>query len=310
LATIGVDLGGTKCLGVLLDDAGAVVAEHRVPTPAGADAILDAIVEVVRALDPGEVSRIGVGVPGLVDRDGVLRFAPNLVGVQQLAVRAELERRLPGVRARIDNDATCAAWAEKQVGAARDLDHVILLTLGTGIGGGIIGDGRLERGANGFAGEMGHMLMAPEGDGCGCGQQGCWEYFASGRALERYARQAAADGGAVRIVELAGGDPSGIRGEHVSAAARDGDADAQGCMQELATWVGTGLVNLALAFDPQAFVIGGGLSEVGDLWFDGARRALAARLTGTPHREPPALLPAALGEHAGAVGAALLAREA
>lgn len=310
MATIGVDLGGTKCLGVLLDHAGAVVAEHRLPTPVGAEAVLDVIVEVVRALDPGEVSQVGVGAPGLVDRDGELRYAPNLPGVVRLPLRAELERRLPGMRARIDNDATCATWAEKQVGVARHLDYVILLTFGTGIGGGIISDGRLERGAHGFAGEMGHMLMAPEGDGCSCGQQGCWEHFASGRALARYGQEAAAAGGGARMVELAGGDPTAIKGEHVSAAAREGDPDARAAMAQLARWVGTGLVSLALAFDPEAFVLGGGLSEVADLWFDDACRTLAERLTGTPHRQPPAVLPAELGEQAGAVGAALLARDA
>lgn len=308
LPTIGVDLGGTKCLGVVLDDDGRVKAEHRVPTPSGADAVMDAVAEVVTAL--GGATRVGLGAPGLVDRNGVLKFAPNLPGVVTLPMKDELERRLPGVRTRIDNDATCATWAEKQLGAARDLDYVVVLTLGTGIGGGIIIDGRLERGAHGFAGEMGHMVMGPEGEGCSCGKQGCWEHFASGRALGRYGREAAEAGAAGRILELAGGDPADVRGEHVSAACREGDAEAAVVMRRLATWVGIGLVNLAMAFDPEAFVIGGGLSEVGDLLFDQARSTMAAHLAGAPYREPPVVLAAELGEHAGAVGAALLAREA
>ena len=306
--TIGVDVGGTKCLGVALDDDGGVTAEHRVATPDGADAVMDAVAEVVQAL--GGAEQVGLGAPGLVDRSGVLRFAPNLPGVVTLPVKDELERRLPGTRVRVDNDATCATWAEKLLGAARDLDYAVVLTLGTGIGGGIIIDGRLERGAHGFAGEMGHMVMGPEGEGCSCGKQGCWEHFASGRALGRYGREAAQAGKGARILELAGGDPTAVRGEHVSAACREGDPEAEAVMRRLASWVGIGLVNLAMAFDPEAFVIGGGLSEVGDLLFDEARRTMTDHLAGVPYRDPPLVVAALLGEQAGAVGAALLAREA
>jgi glucokinase len=269
---------------------------------------MDAVAEVIEAL--GGAPRVGVGVPGLVDRAGGLKFAPNLPGVVTLPVKEELERRVPGARFRIDNDATCAAWAEKLLGAARDLDYVVVLTLGTGIGGGIIIDGKLERGAHGFAGEMGHMVMGPEGEGCSCGKQGCWEHFASGRALGRYGREAAEAGAASRVLELAGGDPTAVRGEHVSEACREGDPEAAVVMRRLATWVGIGLVNLAMAFDPEAFVIGGGLSEVGDLLFEEARRTMADHLAGAPYREPPAVLAAELGELAGAVGGALLARDA
>lgn len=308
MSTIGIDLGGTKCLGVVLDDAGEVTAEHRLPTPPGEEPILDAIVEVVEAL--GGAERIGVGVPGLVDRAGVLHFAPNLLGVDGIPVKAELEARLPGTRARIDNDATCATWAEKQLGAARDLDYAIVLTLGTGIGGGIISGGRLERGANGFAGEMGHMVVAPDGEGCVCGQQGCWEFFASGRAIGRFGQEAAAAGKARRVLELAGGKVDDIRGEHVSAACREGDDDATAIITRVGWWVGIGLVNLAMAFDPQAFVIGGGLVEIGEPLFGPVRQTLAENLAGAPRRQPPLVLPAELGEQAGAVGAALLARQA
>ncbi|HVF76355.1 MAG TPA: ROK family protein [Acidimicrobiales bacterium] len=307
-ATIGIDLGGTKCLGVVLDDAGRVQAEYRMPTPPGEDQILDTIVAVAEAL--GGAEQVGVGVPGLVDRAGVLQFAPNLVGADGLAVKAELEARLPGTQARIDNDATCATWAEKQLGAARELDYAIVLTLGTGIGGGIISGGRLERGANGFAGEMGHMVVAPDGEGCVCGQQGCWEFFASGRAIGRFGREAAAAGKARRVLELAGGNVDAIQGEHVSAACQEGDDDATAIIARVGWWVGIGLVNLAMAFDPQAFVIGGGLVEIGEPLFAPVRQTLAESLAGAPRRQPPLVVPAELGEQSGAVGAALLAREA
>lgn len=307
MTAIGIDVGGTKCLGVAVDDSGRVVAEYRVPTPTGAEALLDTVEQVVRAL--GGADRIGVGVPGLVDREGTLRFAPNLPGVVELAVRDDVSRRFPDAHVRVDNDATAATWAEKRLGAARHLDYVVMVTLGTGIGGGLVSDGRLERGAHGFAGEWGHMVVAPEGEGCVCGQQGCWEFYASGRALGRFGREAAAAGEARRVLELAGGVVDDIRGEHVSEACREGDEEAGVIMSRLAWWLGVGLVNLAMSFDPQAFVVGGGLSEAGEALLGPARKTIHELLAGVPHRPPPDVLLAELGEHAGAVGAALLAVE-
>jgi glucokinase len=302
--TVGVDLGGTKCLAVALE-GGTVVAEHRVPTPVGEIAVLDALAEVAAAVGASEAIGVGVGVPGLVDRAGVLRFAPNLPGVVDLAIRAELEARL-GVPVRVDNDATCAAWGERQVGAARGYDDVILATLGTGIGGGIVAGGVLVRGTNGFAGEIGHMIVDPNGPPCPCGQRGCWERFASGGGLGRLGQAAAAAGRAVRILELAGGDPALVHGEHVTVAAAEGDAEARAVLVELARWVALGLVNLTNAFDPRAFVLGGGLIEAGELLLGPVRTAFVGLLSSASHRPPIDIVAATLGEHAGAIGAASL----
>jgi glucokinase len=302
--TVGVDLGGTKCLAVALE-GGTVVAEHRVPTPVGEIAVLDALAEVAAAVGASEAIGVGVGVPGLVDRAGVLRFAPNLPGVVDLAIRAELEARL-GVPVRVDNDATCAAWGERQVGAARGYDDVILATLGTGIGGGIVAGGVLVRGTNGFAGEIGHMIVDPNGPPCPCGQRGCWERFASGGGLGRLGQAAAAAGRAVRILELAGGDPALVHGEHVTVAAAEGDAEARAVLVELARWVALGLVNLTNAFDPRAFVLGGGLIEAGELLLGPVRTAFVSLLSSASHRPPIDIVAATLGEHAGAIGAASL----
>ncbi|MGI8810274.1 MAG: ROK family protein [Acidimicrobiales bacterium] len=305
MRTVGVDLGGTKCLAVALE-AGTVVDQRRVPTPVGETALLDALADVATSVrGDSEVLGVGVGVPGLVDRSGVLRFAPNLPGVFDLDIRAELERRLGGP-VRVDNDATCAAWGERQVGSARGYDDVILVTLGTGIGGGIVAGGALLRGANGFAGEIGHMVVDPQGPECPCGQRGCWERFASGSGLGRLGERAAAEGRAARVLALAGGDPAAIRGEHVTAAAAEGDVEAHAVLGELGWWVALGLANLANAFDPQAFVLGGGLIEAGDLLLGPVRTAFADLLTGAAHRPAIAIVPAGLGEHAGAIGAACL----
>ncbi len=306
--TVGVDLGGTKCLAVALA-GNRVVGEGRQATPAGADAVLDVIAALaVEVAGTRPLGAVGVGAPGLVDRDGVLRFAPNLPGVTGLEVRAELERRL-GVPVRVDNDATCAAWAERAMGAATGLDDVVLVTLGTGIGGGIITGGRLTRGANGFAGEIGHMVVDRDGPLCPCGQRGCWERYASGGGLARLARAAAAEGGVADVVARAGGDPGAILGEHVTAAAAAGDGEACAIVAELGWWVGLGLANLANILDPEAFVVGGGLVEMGELLLAPVRVAFNDLLQGGAWRPAIPVVPAALGPRAGAIGAGCLGAE-
>src|SRR5207237_4701586 len=143
--------------------------------------------------------------------------------------RAELERRA-GLPVQVDNDATCATWGEREIGAARDIDDLVMVTLGTGVGGGIVTDGTIYRGANGFAGEIGHMVVDPHGPPCTCGSRGCWERYASGSGLGRLAREAALAGKATRVVELAAGDAEAVKGEHVTQAAREGDAEAGAVM--------------------------------------------------------------------------------
>lgn len=304
---VGVDLGGTKCLGVALDGTGAVTAECRVATPAGSEAVLGAVCEVAETLGPA--AAIGVGAPGLVDRRGVLRFAPNLPGVVDLELRAALLARFPDAAVRIDNDATCAGWAEAQQGAARHATHAVLVTLGTGIGGGVVSGGSVLRGANGFAGEIGHMVVDPHGPRCPCGKRGCWERFGSGSGLGRLGREAVVAGAGRRILEVAGGDPGSVRGEHVTRAAGEGDADATAVMSRFGWWVALGLGNLAELFDPELFVLGGGLVEAGEVLLRPVRSAFADLVEGVEHRPPVGIVPATLGERAGAIGAALLARD-
>ena len=308
MTVLGVDVGGTKCLGVALD-GGEVVAEAREPTPEGDAALVDVLSTVVDRLSgTGRPEAVGVGAPGLVDRDGVLRFAPNLTLQGELDLSSQLAERL-GVPVRVDNDATCAAWGERTHGAARGFDDVVLVTLGTGIGGGVVAGGRVVRGANGFAGEIGHMVVDPLGPRCPCGQRGCWERFASGSGLGWLGREAARAGGAPRLVELAGGDPDEVRGEHVTRAVTEGDEPAVEVLARLAWWLALGLANLANIFDPDAFVVGGGLVVAGEPLFAPARAAFAELLQGADRRPPIAILPAALGPRAGAIGAACLAAE-
>lgn len=301
---LGIDVGGTKCLAVVLDAVGHVVDEHRMPTPRGPDAIIDTLVELAAACAPYDT--IGVGVPGLVALDGVLRAAPNLVDINDFRVGELLSQRL-GTKVEVDNDATCAAVAEWKHGAARGASDFVMVTLGTGIGGGIVAGGQLVRGVNGFTGEIGHMVMDPDGPACPCGLRGCWERYASGSGLGRLAREAADAQRLRRVVQLAGDDADAVRGEHVQLAAGEGDAEALAVIDEFSRWVALGLANLANILDPQLFVLGGGLAAAADLylapiqgWFE--------RLLYAPHLRPhPRLAFAKLGEQAGAVGAGLLA---
>jgi len=311
--SIGVDVGGTKCLGVVLDGEDVVIAEHRVATPASGPALVSAVCDVVAALRPATPggAPVGVGVPGLVDRSGALRFAPHLRAVTDFALRDELlAGPLAGVPVVVDNDATCAVWAEHRLGAARGASHVLMATLGTGIGGGLVLDGRLQRGGHGFAGEIGHVVVDPQGPQCPCGRRGCWERYASGSGLGRMAREAAEAGVAQRVVQLAGGDPEQVRGEHLTVAAAEGDPEACAVMARFAWWVALGLANLAAVLDPEVIVLGGGMIEAGSVLLEPAGASFHSLLEGAAHRPAVPVLAAQLGARAGAIGAALLARSA
>jgi glucokinase len=309
---IGLDLGGTKCLGLAVDGAGTVLAEHRVPTPVeGGEVLLDVMAGVARdvaAAAGTEPSSVGVGAPGLVDNEGVLQAAPNLRAGAGLAIGAGLSRRL-AVPVHVDNDVTCAAFAEWSVGAAAGVTDALLVALGTGIGGGLVVGGRLARGANGYAGEIGHMVVDPNGPPCPCGQRGCWERYASGGGLGRLGREAAEAGLAPGVVALAGGEPDRVRGEHVTDAAEAGDPGALAILDTFAGWLALGLGNLTNVLDPSRIVLGGGLVEDAALWIDATRAAFPAHVVGASARPQVQIVTAMLGARAGAVGAALVARQ-
>jgi glucokinase len=308
--SVGVDVGGTKLLAVALDEAGAIVEEVKVPRPADGDGVVDAIVGICHGWrDGGPPLPVGLGIAGLVDRDGTLRVSANLPGFVDYPFRATLAERL-GAPAAVDNDANAAAWGELQVGAARGASDAVLVTLGTGIGSGHVQGGVLQRGAFGFGGEAGHMVVDPRGPRCPCGRHGCWERFASGSGLGRLAREAAEAGSTPRVVELAGGDPELVRGEHVAAAAAEGDDAALGVVGEFAWWVALGIANLVNIQDPEVVVIGGGLAEMGDVLLDPVRARYRELVLSPDHRPEVRMAVAELGEHAGAIGAALLARSA
>ena len=308
--TIGVDIGGTKVAAGVVDEQGAVVARTRRETP-GHDVVEteDIIIDAVGELAAGhDVVAVGIGAAGWIasDRATVL-FSPHLAWRNE-PLRAALANRI-GLPLIVENDANAAAWAEYRFGSARGHSVVVCVTLGTGIGGGIVINGALYRGAFGVAGEFGHMTVVPEGRRCACGNLGCLEMYASGRALARDASELAAESpaAAARMVEMAG-SVDGLTGPIVTAAARQGDPAAISLCVSMGRWLGRGLANLAAALDPSIFAIGGGVSEAGELMLRPAQIEFAHTLTGRGFRPEAQVVIASLGADAGLVGAADLAR--
>lgn len=309
--TIGVDVGGTKIAAGVVDPNGEILAKVRISTPATtADSVEDGIVTAVLELSGAHpVSAVGVAVPGFVDaRRTTLRFTPNLP-MRDRPLQAAIGPRV-GLPVVVENDANAAAWGEFRFGGGRGVADVVLLTVGTGLGGGVVLDGRLLRGSYGVAGEFGHVRIVPGGLPCGCGNSGCWEQYTSGRALIRNARALArADPAlAARLLELSGGDPDAIGGRMVTRAAREGDPAAIGLYSEVGRWLGEGIADIANVLDPAVVVIGGGVSESGDLLLGPARTAYLAALSAASHRPHLEIKAAELGNDAGLIGAADLAR--
>lgn len=332
---IGIDVGGTKTLALrvtrepvapraAMTDAIATAGSSTAPiarpevldrerTGSAADSIvaLDRIESVVATLlDRAETSgapapeAIGIGLAGFVSRDGIVISAPNTSGLVGVDVPGHLRSRF-GLPVVVDNDANCVAIAARAE-LAPDVDTMVAVTLGTGIGGGIIVGGELLRGANGFAAEPGHMVIDPDGPICPCGQRGCWERYASGSGLGWLARVAAASGRADGLVAAAGSIDA-IRGEHVTSLLDQGDAGATTVFGEFAGYVALGLANLIMLLDPELIVIGGGLAAQGERLSDLVRAALVERFpAATRHRELH-LVVAPEGPEAGALGASLLA---
>jgi len=311
--TIGVDVGGTKVAAGVVDEYGKIIESVRRPTPSASPGQTEQVIaEAVTDLrGRHQVTAVGLGAAGFVDESrATIRFAPNLAWRDE-PLRQRIEG-LVGLPVVVENDANASAWAEVRFGAARGHEHVIFVAVGTGIGAGIVLDGKLYRGRWGMAGEPGHVRVVPDGRPCGCGNRGCWEQYASGHALVAEAREQArrAPAAAARLLELAGGNPEGITGAQVTRAAREGDPAAIGCFQTVGGWLGQGLADLADILDPGCFVIGGGVSDAGELLVGPARAAFSQRLTGRSYREQAPIELAELGADAGLVGAADLARHA
>lgn len=309
--TVGLDIGGTTLAGAVVDEAGNIVARAQRETPASATSdIVSAAADLVDELTGDhEVVGVGVACAGFVDRSGTtVLFAPNLPWRDE-PLKAKLEdlTRLP---VRLLNDANAAAWGEFVHGSAADVNYMVFLTIGTGVGGGIVEKGRLLRGAFGVAAELGHIRMVPGGRLCGCGVHGCLEQYASGTALLRSARELVASGDP-RGDDLAARcekDPGALTGPDVTAAAQDGDAAAMSLLGELGRWIGEGAASIGSVLDPEVIVLGGGVASAGALLLDPAREAYEEFVTGRGYRPFATWRLATLGNDAGMIGAAAQVR--
>lgn len=311
---IGVDIGGTKIAAGVVDEDGVILAKAKRRTAAGDAAAIDlAVAELCLELSAAyPVSALGIAAAGFISSDrATALFAPN-VAWRDYPLRERIAALVgrPDLRIVVENDANAAGWAEFRFGVGRDIDDMLLLTVGTGLGGALVVDGRLVRGAWGVAAEVGHMRLVPDGELCGCGQRGCWEQYASGSALVREARSAAATqpDRAGRLLELAGGDPRKVTGPSVTRAAQEGDPLATELLAELGHWIGAGSASVSALLDPAIVVIGGGVGAAGDLLVGPARQSYLAHLSGRGFRPEARIELAALGNEAGIVGAADLAR--
>jgi len=313
---IGIDIGGTKVAGGVVDDQGRVLSRARRDTPhrsMSPDVVENTIVEVVdelfEAVGRDRISAVGIGAAGFVAADrATVVFAPHLSWRHE-PLQENLQRRVR-VPITVDNDANAAAWAEWKFGAAQGESHLMIVNLGTGIGGGIITDGQVQRGRFGIAGEFGHMQVVPNGLRCECGNRGCWEQYASGNALVREARSliAARSPMATDLLASVGDDPANLTGPLITAAAQAGDQTAIELLAEIGHWLGVGIANLAAAFDPGTFVVGGGVSAAGPLLLGPARETFRRQLTGRGYRPQAEIVAAEMGNEAGLIGAADLAR--
>lgn len=316
--SIGIDVGGTKALALIVARDGRVLGEVKAKTPhearhgageATAAVLTDQIHQLasMHGLKVAEVP-VGIGLPGLMRRDGHLAFAPNLQSASGADLGALLGVALGSSKVFCENDANCAALAEHEWGAGRGIEDFVMVTLGTGIGGGVIADGQLVRGRSGFAGEIGHMVVQAHGAPCLCGGHGCWERYASGGGLGRLTREAAQAGQLATLVSRRG-SPEDVTAEDVTAAAAEGLEEALTLVREVGWWLALGLSNLAAILDCGHFVIGGGLSSASDLVLPFAREYLVDLVEGYDARPTITVTTSMFGPRSGAMGAALVAFE-
>jgi glucokinase len=313
---IGIDIGGTKVAGGVVDVDGTITHRARRDTPHRSkspsvveDTIAEVVDELLRVVGPETVVAVGIGAAGFVAADrATVVFAPHLSWRHEPLQEALQKRMAPPIF--VDNDANAAAWAEWRFGAAQGESHVMMITLGTGIGGGILINGQVQRGRFGIAGEFGHMQVVPGGHRCECGNRGCWEQYASGNALVREARSLVSANSPIArdLLDRVGGRPGDLTGPLITEAARDGDPTSRELLAEIGNWLGVGIANLAAAFDPGTFVVGGGVSAAGDLLLSSARETFKRQLAGRGYRPEARIVAAQLGNDAGLIGAADLAR--
>ena len=304
---IGVDVGGTKIAAGVVTPQGELLNEVRYPSSGPTERLLSSIARAINDVKDGyEVGGACLAVPGnILATENKVIFSPNLHTIEGIDLKEEMQRRT-GFDITVENDANAAAWGEFRFGAGAEVDHLVFITLGTGVGGGVITHGVLMRGAQGAGGELGHMTLHATGPRCGCGNRGCLEALASGTAIQRRAREVAAEEPNSGLGKLA--IERAILGEDVTRIAREGDEAALSVLEEAGLWLGIGLAGYVNIFNPEVIAIGGGASRAGELILAATRREIHLRAL-SPARDLVQIKEATLGPESGVLGAAALARD-
>ena len=310
--TVGIDIGGTKVLGGVVDETGAIISRARRDTPAeGGVALTQAIADVaLELMKDSEIESVGVSVAGFISADRKTILAtPNIKDWNGVNLDYELTSRI-GLPVVIEDDANSAAWGEFKFGAGRGKENILMLTVGTGIGGGIVVNSNLHRGSFGIAAEIGHLRIVPNGLLCGCGAHGCFEQYGSGTALLRHGREVIKlhPDRASNILKRGDGSIEGVNGSAITEAARDGDELALSIFQTTGDYLGAGIASLAVILDPEAVVIGGGVIDAGDILLNPIRSSVDKYMPFAGKHPHPHIIAAQLGNEAGLVGVADLAR--
>lgn len=304
---IGVDVGGTKIAAAVVTPEGEILAETRYPTPHSGPRLVENIARAVSEVKGGhDIGGVCLAVAGLIlAHENRVIFSPNLHAVEGIPLKEELEPKI-GLPLTVENDGNAAAWGEFRFGAGSEVDHLLFVTLGTGVGGGAISHGVLLRGAQGAGGELGHVTIQATGPRCACGNHGCLEALASGTAIARRAREVASESPYSALGRLA--IRRKILGEDVTNLAREGDEAALSVLVDTGTWLGIGLAGFVNIFNPEVVAVGGGVMEAGELILEAARREVRLRAR-SPSRDLAQVKVATLGPESGVLGAAALARE-
>jgi glucokinase len=304
---IGVDVGGTKIAAAVVSPEGKILNEVRYPTQAvPPNRLIETIARAITEVKDGfEVGGVCLAVPGLIlAAENKVIFAPNLHEIENIRLDEEIGSST-GMSVTVENDANAAAWGEFRYGAGKDVEHQVFITLGTGVGGGIITHGVLLRGAQGAGGELGHVTIDATGPRCGCGNHGCLEALASGTAIRRRAREVANDRPGSALGRLA--VEREVLGEDVTRLAQEGDEASILVLEETGRWLGIGLAGFVNTFNPEVIPVGGGASRAGELILEPARREVHLRAR-SPSRDLVEIKEATLGPESGVLGAAALAR--
>ena len=316
LPVLAVDIGGTKIIAAVFSTDGQLLAKDVYPTLAGAgvSAVIERIFTAIDRLlsqnitEISQLDCIGIAVAGAIDSNrGLVTASPNLPGWLDVPLRYIVQDRYQ-VDAFLVNDASAAALGEHRFGVGRGVSNLILLTLGTGIGGGIVINGEMYCGACGSAGEIGHMVIDVNGPECACGNRGCLEALSSGTAVARDAIRRITQGEKSSLVEMAEGEIESITAETVGTAARNGDSLALDVLSRAANYLGVGMVNLVNIFNPEMIVLGGGMANLGELFIDSAKQVVAERAFPIS-AQAVRIVTAQLGNEAGVYGAAAFALE-